>query len=336
MSDLPTPLTGKMTDEERARLVAALDHDARQLQHSTEMGLRTLRLFTADLSARRFDDASFDLLLKRMTVELSSVQAAIGQVIAAQQDLVDAIRFGFGETTPTVRAIRADELMKRACQSNRGLAENVEIRCSASRLDLLSDERWLQRVLNNLIANALWHSDGSKILVGARRRDNDIVFEVRDNGRGMTADKVAALFEPSTAPSLSPISHPAVRSGLGLYSARLLVARLGGSLSCVSAPGQGSLFRIRLPGPVGIVDREPRISRIDAAEGARNKLVAVLDEDHSVLRSTERVFGALGVEVYADHDPLRWLNVVTDLDRMPDLFLIGDQFRGQNCSVQIE
>ena len=69
-------LTAQMTAEERARLVAALDHDLRQPRHSMEMGLRTLRLLTADLRTRRFDDATFDSLLQRQTVELASLQAA--------------------------------------------------------------------------------------------------------------------------------------------------------------------------------------------------------------------------------------------------------------------
>jgi CheY-like chemotaxis protein/two-component sensor histidine kinase len=336
MTDLLRPLTGKMSDEERAMLVAAIEHDARQLQHSTEMGLRALRLITTDLSARRFEDANFDHILWRMTAELSSVQVAIRQVMAAEQDLVDAIRLEFDQTRPTVRVIRADVLMDHASKSNRSLAGDVSVRVAASRLTLLSDERWVQRILNNLIANALWHSDGSKIFVGARRRGEDIVFEVRDNGRGMTADEVAGVFNPIKAPPLSPVSHPAARSGLGLYSARLFASRLGGSVDCNSAPGRGSLFRVRLPGPVGLAERQPRTCGVEAARVARNKMVAVLDEDLSVLRTAERVFGSFGVEVYADHDPLRWLNVVTDLKRMPDLFLVGYQLRGQDCSAQID
>jgi CheY-like chemotaxis protein len=65
-------------------------------------------------------------------------------------------------------------------------------------------------------------------------------------------------------------------------------------------------------------------------------MVVVLDEDPSLIRAVEKVLGNLGVEVYADHDPLRWLNVVTDLQRMPDLFLIGYEVRGRDCSAQIE
>jgi CheY-like chemotaxis protein len=62
----------------------------------------------------------------------------------------------------------------------------------------------------------------------------------------------------------------------------------------------------------------------------------MLDDDVQVLRTTERVFEGLGIECYADHDPLRWLNVVTDLKRMPDLFLLDFQLKGQDCSLQLD
>jgi CheY-like chemotaxis protein len=68
----------------------------------------------------------------------------------------------------------------------------------------------------------------------------------------------------------------------------------------------------------------------------RNKLVAILDDDLAVLRSTERLFEALGIEVYADHDPLRWLGLVTDMPSPPDLVVLDFQLRDQDCSVLLD
>lgn len=331
-----TRLTETMTAEERARVVVALDHDARQPQHAIEMGLRNLRLIASDLEAGRADAESQATLLRRMKAELASVQAAVRQVVDTQQDLVDAIRLEFDDTRPSPRTIRADDLIERARKSNRALAGAIELRGARSRLTFVSDERWVERILNNLIANAVWHSDGTRIFISARRRGGDIVFEVRDNGRGMAPDKVARVFEPLKAPTLSPIGHSAARSGLGLYNVRLFTERLGGTVDCISAPGQGTLFRVRLPGPVETIERPLRPRGGIAADQARNKMVAVLDDDEQVLRTTERLFEQLGIEVYADHDPLRWLNVVMDLKRMPDLFLLDFQLKGQDCSLQLD
>lgn len=329
-------LTGTMTPEERACVVVALDHDARQPRHAIEMGLRNLRLIVPELEAVLADDPLHAKLPDRMKSELASVQVAIRQVVDAQQDLVDAIRLEFDDTRPTPRTIVVAELVERARKSNRGLAGAIELRVGRSRLAFVSDERWIERILNNLIANAVWHSDGSKIFVGARRRGSDIVFEVRDNGRGMAAERSARIFEPLKAPALSPIGCSAARSGLGLYNVRLFAERLGGSVGCASSPGRGTVFRVRLPGPVERAAPRAHVAGGTAAVAARNKMVAILDADLAVLRVTERAFEALGIEVYADHDPLRWLSVVTDMKRMPDLILLDYQLKGQDCSLQLD
>ena len=188
MTDLPrNRLTGKMTAEEEARLVVAIDHDARQSQHSLEMGLRTIKLIAADLEARQCEGLAS--LSHRLKAEVSFVDAAMRRVVDTQQDLIDAVRLEFDDTRPSLRTVRADDLIERVLRSNKGLAGDVELRWMPSRLMFVSDERWVERILNNLLINALWHSDGSKVLLGARLRGHCIVFEVRDNGRGMSADK---------------------------------------------------------------------------------------------------------------------------------------------------
>ena len=331
-----SPSTGGMTAEDRVRLVVALDHDVRQPQHSMEMGLRTLRLTMADLKARRFDESTFDSLLQRMTVELSSVQAAARQVTDALRDLFDAIRLEFHEARPQPRTIRAGDLIERVSKSNRGLAGDIEVHGVSSRLTFVSDERWVERILNNLVGNAIWHSQGNRVLVGARRSGGDILFEVRDNGRGMLPDKVANVFDPIQVPAFSSIGSSAARSGLGLYNVRLFTERLGGKVDCRSVPGQGTLFRVRLSGPVGTAEAHTHPVQSAVAEAARHKLVAVLDDDLSVLRATERAFECFGIEVYGDNDPLRWLNVVTDLKRMPDLILMDFQLGREQCSLHLD
>jgi len=325
-----------MGPEERARVVVALDHDARQPQHAIEMGLRNLRLLVGEMSGANATSTDPGNLLQRMQAELASVQAAARQIVDTQQDLVDAIRLEFDDTRPTPRTVRADDLINRAIKTNRVLAENIVLRGAPSRLAFTADERWAERILNNLVSNAIWHSGAAQILVGARRRGDDIVFEVRDNGRGMTPDKVQRVFEPLKLPAFSPAGYSAARSGLGLYNVRLFTERMGGKVECKSAAGLGTLFQVRLPGPVQALDATtvPRAHRSSAQ--TRGRFVAILDDDEQVLRTTERVFESLGIEVYADSDPLRWLNVVTELERMPDLFLLDFQLKDQNCSLQLD
>jgi CheY-like chemotaxis protein len=329
-------LTARLTAQERARLVAALDHDVRQPRHSIEMGLRTLRLVAADLKGRRFDDTNFDSLVQRLTVELTSVQAALRQVTDAQQDLFDALRIEFEELLLRPRTISAGDVIERVCRSNRTLAGQIELRGMPSRLTFFSDEGWVERVLSNLVTNALRHSRATKVLIGARRCAGDIVFDVRDNGRGFSATRHDEVSKTEEAPGGSLGGPVTARSGLGLYNVRLLTERLGGSVQCLTAPGRGTRFRVRLPGPLGTSEPPRRISRGVAAEAVRNKLVAILDDDLAVLRAMERLFEALAIEVYADHDPLRWLGLVTDMPSPPDLVILDFQLQDQDCSLLLD
>jgi len=79
-----------------------------------------------------------------------------------------------------------------------------------------------------------------------------------------------------------------------------------------------------------------RLTESPGAGAVRNKFVAILDDDISVLRATESALESLGIEVYADHDPLRWLNVVTEFKRAPDLVLLDFQLGTQQCNLHLE
>ncbi len=329
--------TAAMTPEEKELLALAIDHDARQPQHSLEMALRTLRIIASDLEAKRFEKDDFDETVRRLKTELTYVAAAVRQVVDIQQDLIDAIRLEFKNTQPFLRTVRAGDVLERVKRSNRAIAGNVQIRAPLSRLSFVSDERWLERILNNLVVNALYHAEATKILVLARSRGGSMIFEIRDNGRGMSPEKIASAFRPVVLKGSRDSLAQAPRSGLGLYNVRMFAARLGGTVECESVPGRGTCFRLRFPGPVDREERYPRLStQSEVVAVARNKFVAILDDDRAVLRTTKRVFEDHGIAVYADHDPLRWLSVITDLKRPPDLTLLDFQLKGQDCSLQLD
>jgi CheY-like chemotaxis protein/two-component sensor histidine kinase len=327
-----------MSARERARLALAIDHDLRQPQHSIEMGLRTLALVAADLKlACQQPTEALEEALRTLTLELASLRAASRQVADGQRDLIEVILLESSERVPQLRTVWANDIIERVRRSNRALAGDIDLRGARSKLTFFSDERWVERILGNLISNAIRHSKATRVLLGARRRTGGIVFEVRDNGRGMSLASAERVFGSSDVASLSALAQNASNaSGLGLYIVRLLVERLGGSVTCSSSPGRGSLFQVRLPGPLGSSEPVRRVGLGAAGAAARNKIVAILDDDLNALRSSERLFGAMGVEVYADHDPLRWLSVVTDLKRVPDLFIMDFHLRGQDCSLQVD
>jgi PAS domain S-box-containing protein len=120
------------------------------------------------------------------------------------------------------------------------------------------DSLRLAQVLTNLLSNAVKFTPNGRILLSMRRdagSENGVVFEVRDNGIGMTPEQVSRLFRPFEQADAST-SRRFGGTGLGLSIAHRLVNLMGGSMAVESTSGQGSVFTVWLP--LDAVAQEPR------------------------------------------------------------------------------
>jgi len=110
--------------------------------------------------------------------------------------------------------------------------------------DLLvyADRDRLHQAIANLIANALVHARGAPVELGARRGDDVVVLTVADRGPGIPLADQAQVFD-----RFRRLGRDRGGAGLGLAIARGLVAAQGGTLTLVSAAGDGARFEITLP-----------------------------------------------------------------------------------------
>jgi len=115
-------------------------------------------------------------------------------------------------------------------------------------LPLESDQHRIRQVVSNLIQNALRVTgSGGTIRVVARAEASSAVIEVWDTGPGIERDDLPHVFERSYLWRASKGVRP-VGTGLGLAIVRDLVTVLGGRVTVESVIGQGTTFRIVLPG----------------------------------------------------------------------------------------
>jgi PAS domain S-box-containing protein len=107
------------------------------------------------------------------------------------------------------------------------------------------DERLLQHILRNLLSNAIKYSpQGEKIYLDLYRRDEDLIFQVRDHGIGIPVADQERLFEPyHRATNVGTISG----TGLGLRIVKDCAELHGGNVMFASEEGKGTTFTIRLP-----------------------------------------------------------------------------------------
>jgi PAS domain S-box-containing protein len=149
------------------------------------------------------------------------------------------------------------------------------------------DEHRLGQVFLNLILNAAQaipegHLHDNLVRVAARRVGGEVLVEVEDTGCGMTSEVQARIFDPFF--TTKPIGFG---TGLGLSICHGIVASAGGRVEVSSRPGQGSLFRVRLPAAPGLAEK----ARADPAPapGARGgRRILVVDDDEGICRLLQR------------------------------------------------
>lgn len=125
------------------------------------------------------------------------------------------------------------------------------------------------RILTNLVLNARDAiNDAGTISVYVRRAGGSVTIEVVDDGSGMDVETHARLFQPFF--TTKPIGRG---TGLGLATAKILVERAGGEISCSSSLGTGTRFTIRLPA-VDVKNGGSRPELADSGAGAANAVAA--------------------------------------------------------------
>jgi PAS domain S-box-containing protein len=162
----------------------------------------------------------------------------ISKIESGRLELRDEI-VSIGETAETCR---------------RTLAKMAEAACVALSLDISgalpcirSDQVRFQQILLNLMSNAVKFTPaGGRVSVSAVIEADGAVIMVKDSGIGMKPEEIAIALEPFRQID-GPLSRRFDGTGLGLPLAKALVELHGGRLEIQSAPGAGTLVRVRLP-----------------------------------------------------------------------------------------
>jgi PAS domain S-box-containing protein len=107
----------------------------------------------------------------------------------------------------------------------------------------LGDPRWLEQAVVNLLANAHRYTPaGTQITIAGRAETDEVRLDVRDNGPGIPAAELEAIFE-----RFHRVARAGEGMGLGLYIVRAVIARHQGRVWAESTEGQGTAFHIALP-----------------------------------------------------------------------------------------
>lgn len=292
----------------KTRFLAAASHDLRQPLHA-------LNLFVAQLQTET-DPAE----QARLVAQTSAAVGAMNELFDALLDM-SRLDAGVLEVNPTEFPVA--QLLERVETTFAEAAREKGLRLGVvpSSAWVRSDFILLERILLNLVSNAVRYTSRGGAVIGCRRHGDRLRLEVWDSGPGIPDDRrhdVFGEFYQLATP------NPDRRGGLGLGLA--IVERLGRLLDhpveLNSRLAKGSRFSVSVP---IVAERrastEPSASPQPLVDPMRGKLIVVIDDDALVLDSMRGLLQSWGCNIVAADSGAAALARLTELDQTPDVVI---------------
>jgi signal transduction histidine kinase len=231
----------EQADHSKTRFLAAASHDLRQ-------PLQALGLFVATLVQRSLPDDIKDIVGK--------IEGSLEALEQLLDGLLDISRLDAGAIEAHSVAFPLQSLFDRMALEFEPLAarKGLSLRLVRTRATVRSDPALLERILRNLLSNAIRYTRSGGVVVGCRRHAKDLWIEVWDSGPGIAASDQKEIFREFH--QLGGNSGEDQQGlGLGLAIVERLTHLLGLQIELRSVVGKGSMFAIILPVAARLTDR---------------------------------------------------------------------------------
>lgn len=228
-------------DELRRSLLSAVSHDLRTPLAGAKAAVSSLR--STDIAFSPADTAEL----------LATIEESIDQLTALVGNLLDSSRLAAGVVRPQLNRVYLEETVQRALVgisrgvTGYGRAEQVDrVKVDVGHQVVMADGGLLERVLANLIDNALRYAPDRPVRVTAGQVGGRVLIAVADEGPGIARGSEEQIFEAFQRLGDQDNSSGV---GLGLSVARGFVEAMGGSISVGDTPGGGLTVEIDLAAP---------------------------------------------------------------------------------------
>ena len=295
IEDATTALRSQKEHAEKAnfdktRFLAAASHDLRQPMHA-------LGLFMGELQNR------LETPEQRKIVE--KVEESVTAMSGLLDSLLDISKLDAGVIVPQVQEIDISTLLRRLTEAYEPLAEakSINLRIHTTQSRVRSDPILLERILMNLLSNAIRYTQHhGTVLLACRKRGDRLRFEVRDNGPGIPLEEHENIFREFVQLENSARDR-SKGLGLGLPIVQRSARLLNHPLYLRSSPGRGSVFALEVPRVPDLKDLLAHASPVSAGRPAESegsftgRHVLVVDDDELVRNGTAGLVEAWGCKV---------------------------------------
>jgi len=307
----------------KSQFLSSASHDLRQ-------PLQTLTLLNGVL-ARKIENAELLKSVKMQSEALTSMNRLL-------HTFLDLGRIDAGVIAARITPFPVARLLHSIESEFRPLAEtrDLDLRILPCSATIRSDEDLLHQILQNLVANAIKHTEAGRILVGCRRRGGMLRIEVWDSGPGIPREHLDTIFD-----EFFQLSNPARQAdkgyGVGLSIVRSLARTLEHRLDVRSTPGKGSMFAVEVDtaSPGGSARRKRKGVQGVPYRGRPGAVVMLVEDDAGVRGATQFLLEGFGLDVMAVSACAEAMALIRS-GRQPDLIIADYRLaQGESGAVAI-
>ncbi|MDX8409283.1 MAG: ATP-binding protein [Mariprofundales bacterium] len=303
-------------NRDKSHFLAAASHDLRQPIHAIVLYLDVLATLPATEEQKEIVG-----LLQQSTNAFSKLF----------DGLLDMSRMDAGAITAQIGDVALDVLLRQLMQQwlPSAAEKGLELRLAAlhEMTVVRSDVTLLERVLSNLLANAVRYTDSGGILLGCRHRDGVLRIAVWDTGCGIDSEQQQWIFD-----TFYQIENPerdrSKGVGLGLSIVKRQADLMGHTIYLRSRPGRGSCFAIDVP--IATAEKPmAAVSKMADSTDMQGQIFLVIEDEQTILQASGRLLQSWGAQTWLAEDLSQASALLTQHEKIPDCILSDYRLRQQ-------
>jgi two-component system, sensor histidine kinase len=297
----------------KSRFLASASHDLRQPVHALSVFVGAMRAHQMDAPARGL---------------LDHIDGSVRALGGLFEGLLDVSRLDAGAVEVNRTPFAIQPIIDRVCRDYEQAAseKGLQLRTRRTPEVVDSDPMLFERILRNLVANAVMYTDRGAVLIGYRRGAR-VRVQVWDTGPGIAPTEIPLIFQ-----EFYQIGNPGrdrTRGvGLGLAIVKRLTTLLGHPLQVVSWPGKGTCFTVEVPRASENARTDLRHLPLPAAPvTAGSGLILVVDDEGAIQIAMQSLLQSWGYSVIAAGSYAEMLERIASVTEVPRLIICDYRLR---------